>query len=194
MLRVPGRTAVPATVVDIQSSTMTAVLARPGGLHAWEGAELFVEWAAGVGFRRCSGRLLPVELGRSELAVVTLAGRPELVHRRRWSRVDVVRPVWIELVDEPLSGGETTTVNIGAGGILFTDPWRLRVGAVLSVSLEMGDELPAVRAIGQVVRQARPDQKGMRFDDITSEDRARLVQLVYEHERELIEMRLATGF
>jgi hypothetical protein len=186
LVRLERLSALPATVVADDGDELTLVLAASEpDLPAL--GEVVVEWAAGLGYRRCAGELL--EAGeRSELLRLRLVSGPELVHSRRWPRVEAVLPVRVDMVDEPGHGGPTTTVNIGAGGLLMSDPWRLRVGAGIRVSVDLfGGGEPPVKALGQVVHAARVDHKGVRFDDISPEGRERIERFVRSHERERVE-------
>jgi hypothetical protein len=186
LVRLDGAEALPATVVTVAGDELTLVLAAPSESLPDASGGPVIEWAAGLGYRRCVGELLEGGV-RSELLRIRLVSGPELVHSRRWPRVEAVLGVHVTLVDEPGSGGRTTTVNVGGGGILMQDPWRLRVGAGLRVEIDLGDGEPPVKALGQVVREARADQKGVRFDDITDVDRGRLERFVRAHERERVE-------
>jgi PilZ domain len=187
LVRVDGAAVLPATVVAVTDDELTLVLAASEpGLAAVSGLPTTVEWAAGLGHRRCAGELLAGG-DRSELLRVRLQDGAELVHRRRWSRVEAVLPILVTLVDDPGAGGRTTTVDVGGGGILMNDPWRLRLGAGLWVDIELGGDERPVRAFGQIVGEARADQKGVRFDDISPEDRDRLVRSVGERERDRVE-------
>ena len=186
IIRLDG-SALPATVVGSDGSELTFVLAAPTDrVPGHGGGEAAIEWSAGLGYRRCIGEVL--ERGdASELLRVKLITGPELVRSRRWPRVESVLGVTVALIDEPGSGGRTTTIDVGGGGILMNDPWRLRIGTGLRIAVDLGDGGPPVRALGQVVRQARADQTGVRFDDITDADRERLVRYVRDHERLRVE-------
>jgi hypothetical protein len=93
----------------------------------------------------------------------------------------------VRAIDEAI-GGETTTYNVSGGGILIGDPWGLPIGTDVRIELEVQAGAPRVRALGRVVREPSPDRKGVRIDDLSRDDEARLVRFVRERERAALRM------
>lgn len=179
----------PATVETTEPGAVVLVLAvGDARVKRLGGAEVAVEHATGRGINRFNGTL-ELNHSRPEQLRVVLSGDSERIQRREWARVEATLPVSVKGIDEPV-GGETVTLNISGGGVLVKDPWKMPLGTDVRVELEVE---PGVRiqALGRVVREPAPDQKGIRIDSIGREDSERLVRLV--RERELAALRMSRG-
>lgn len=179
----------PATVETTEPGAVVLVLAvGDARVKRLGGAEVAVEHATGRGINRFNGTL-ELNDSRPEQLRVVLSGDSERIQRREWARVEATLPVSVKGIDEPV-GGETVTLNISGGGVLVKDPWKMPLGTDVRVELEVE---PGVRiqALGRVVREPAPDQKGIRIDSIGREDSERLVRLV--RERELAALRMSRG-
>ena len=188
-LSLPHIGLLPATVETTEPNAVVLVLAVDDTrLKRLAGAEVAVEYATGRGINRFNGTL---ELNdrRPEQLRVVLSGDSERIQRREWARVEATVPVTVKGIDEPV-GGETVTLNISGGGILVKDPWKMPLGIDVRVELEV-EPGAKISALGRVVREPAPDQKGIRIDSIGREDSERLVRLV--RERELAALRMSRG-
>ena len=65
------------------------------------------------------------------------------------------------------------------------------LGIDVRIELEVEPGAEPIRALGRVVREPAPDQKGIRIDNIARDDEERLVRLV--RERELAALRMSRG-
>lgn len=188
-LSLPHIGLLPATVETTEPGAVVLVLAvGDARVKRLGGAEVAVEHATGRGINRFNGTL-ELNDSRPEQLRVVLSGDSERIQRREWARVEATLPVSVKGIDEPV-GGETVTLNISGGGVLVKDPWKMPLGTDVRVELEVE---PGVRiqALGRVVREPAPDQKGIRIDSIGREDSERLVRLV--RERELAALRMSRG-
>jgi c-di-GMP-binding flagellar brake protein YcgR len=188
-LSLPHIGLLPATVETTEPGAVVLVLAVDDNrVKRLAGAEVAVEHATGRGINRFNGTL---ELNdrRPEQLRVVLSGDSERIQRREWARVEATLPVTVKGIDEPV-GGETVTLNISGGGILVKDPWKMPLGTDVRVELEV-EPGAKIQALGRVVREPAPDQKGIRIDSIGREDSERLVRLV--RERELAALRMSRG-
>ena len=185
--------ALPATVEATTATSLTVALAVPDArINRLDGTDVAVESTSSRGIQRFSGRL--VLRGRSDVFDIEVGGDMERIQRREWARVGTCIPIRIELVDEPdleIGTGQTQTLNLSGGGVLINDPWRLPLGVDTRVELTIEPSQPPVRALARVVRDAGPERKGLRFDDIESQDSERLMR--YVRERERAELRMARG-
>lgn len=185
-VRLPHVGAMPATVEVAEGDTLVLVLAvHEPRVARLGGSAVSVEVTGGRGIHRYRGTLA-LQAGRPELLRVTLDGGSERIQRRDWARIEAVVPVKVEGIDEPI-GGETTTRNMSGGGVLVHDLWHLPLGTDVRVEIEVEPGAP-VRALGRVVREAGPDLKGIRFDDLSREDEERLLRFV--RARELAALRM----
>jgi hypothetical protein len=192
-VRLPYVGALPATVERSSGTTLTVALAVPDNrIHRLDGAEVAVEATSARGIQRFGGRL--VLRGRADVFDIEVGSDMERIQRREWARVGTVVPVRVELVGEPgvqVGSGETQTLNLSGGGVLIHDPWHLPLGVDARLELTIETGLPPVRALARVVRDAGTERKGLRFDDIESQDSERLMR--YVRERERAELRMARG-
>jgi hypothetical protein len=179
----------PATVETTEPGAVVLVLAVDDArVKRLGGAEVAIEHATGRGINRYNGTL-ELDDSRPEQLRVVLSGDSERIQRREWARVEATLQVSVKGIDEPV-GGETVTLNISGGGILVKDPWKMPLGTDVRVALEVEPGV-TIQALGRVVREPAPDQKGIRIDSIGREDSERLVRLV--RERELAALRMSRG-
>lgn len=179
----------PATVETTEPGAVVLVLAvGDARVQRLGGAEVAIEHATGRGINRYNGTL-ELDDSRPEQLRVVLSGDSERIQRREWARVEATLQVSVKGIDEPV-GGETVTLNISGGGILVKDPWKMPMGIDVRVALEVEPGV-TIQALGRVVREPAPDQKGIRIDSIGREDSERLVRLV--RERELAALRMSRG-
>jgi hypothetical protein len=179
----------PATVETTEPGAVVLVLAVDDArVKRMGGAEVAVEHATGRGINRFVGTL-ELDDSRPEQLRVVLSGDSERIQRREWARVEATLQVSVKGIDEPV-GGETVTLNISGGGILVKDLWKMPLGIDVRVALEVEPGV-TIQALGRVVREPAPDQKGIRIDSIGREDSERLVRLV--RERELAALRMSRG-
>jgi PilZ domain-containing protein len=179
----------PATVEATEPGAVTVVLAvGDPRVKRLAGAEVAVEHATGRGINRFGGTL-QLDDSRPEQLRIVLSGDAERIQRREWARVAATLPITVKGVDEPV-GGDTVTLNISGGGVLVKDPWKMPLGIDVRIELEV-EAGARIQALGRVVREPQPDQKGIRIDSIARDDSERLVRLV--RERELAALRMARG-
>ena len=179
----------PATVETTEPGAVVLVLAvGDARVKRLGGSEVAIEHATGRGINRYNGTL-ELDDSRPEQLRVVLSGDSERIQRREWARVEATLQVSVKGIDEPV-GGETVTLNISGGGILVKDPWKMPLGIDVRVELEVEPGV-TIQALGRVVREPAPDQKGIRIDSIGREDSERLVRLV--RERELAALRMSRG-
>jgi hypothetical protein len=181
-VRLPYVGALPATVEASAPGTITVALAVPDQrVSRLDGAEATVESTTERGIQRFHGHV--ALRGRSDVFDITLS-EAERIQRREWARVGVVIPVRVEPIDAPdVQAGETSTLNLSGGGVLIRDPWRLPMGLDVRLELTVDPHAPPVRALARVVRDGGPEHKGLRFEDLTSQDSERLMRFVREKER-----------
>jgi c-di-GMP-binding flagellar brake protein YcgR len=190
-VRLPYVGALPATIEATAPGRVTVALAVPDARVArLDGSDVSVESTSARGIQRFTGRL--ALRGRSDVFDVEIGGDMERIQRREWARVGAVVPIRLEPVEAPdVAAGETSTLNLSGGGVLIRDPWRLPLGIDARIEIVIEPTQPPVRALARVVRDAGPERKGMRFDDIEPQDSERLMR--YVRERERAELRMARG-
>jgi len=190
-VRLPYVGALPATVEASGAGVITVALAVPDPrITRLGGAEVAVECTTQRGIQRYGGTL--VLRDRADVFDIAVSGDGERIQRREWARVGAVVPARVTPVGDPsIAGGETSTLNLSGGGVLLRDPWRLPLGLDVRLELVIDPAQAPIRALGRVVRDAGPELRGVRFDDIESQDSERLMRFVRERER--AELRISRG-
>ena len=114
---------------------------------------------------------------------VEATGVVELIQRRDFVRVDAHIPV----VYQPLGpeGWTVTayTLEVSGGGFRMAQAESLRLGDMMSFTLELGEGSDPLTVVAEVVREAEPGEFGLRFVEILERERQRLVRWVFERER-----------
>jgi c-di-GMP-binding flagellar brake protein YcgR len=114
---------------------------------------------------------------------VESTGVVELIQRRDFVRVDAHVPV----VYQPLGpeGWTVTayTLEVSGGGFRMAQAEALRLGDMMSFTLELGEGAEPLTAVAEAVREAGPGEFGLRFVEILERERQRLVRWVFERER-----------
>jgi PilZ domain-containing protein len=190
LVHLPHIGGLPATVEGSTADTITVVLAVPDDrVQRLAGQEVAIERTTARGVSRYPGHLA-VAGARDELLTVTVSGDVERVQRRNWARVGAALPVRVRPLDAGIDPFETVSVNVSVGGVLVKDRCHVPLGTDVRVEIEVAPGEP-VRCLGRVVRDAGPDLKGIRIDDMGREDEERLMRFVRERER--AELRMARG-
>jgi c-di-GMP-binding flagellar brake protein YcgR len=189
-VRLPHVGPLPATVEGATEDTLTVTLAvRDPRVQRLDGAEVSVESTTARGIQRFNGKLA---VRSGETLDIVLIGDAERIQRREWARVSAAVPIRVAPVDDrAIPGGETTSLNVSGGGVLIRDIWRLPIGLDVRVEIVIDPSQAPVRALARVVREGGPDQKGLRFEDVSPLDAERLMRFVRERER--IELRVSRG-
>jgi c-di-GMP-binding flagellar brake protein YcgR len=186
-LRLPHVGALPAIVDAVEPGALVVALTvSDNRVERLAGQEAAIEATTARGIQRFTGTLQRAA-GGPDVFRIALEGEAERIQRRDWARVDAVVPITVRAIDADL-GGATHSLNMSAGGMLIADLWELPLGTDVRVELEGQAGEPPIRALGRVVRDAAPGQKGIRIDDIGREDEERLVRLVRERERAALRM------
>ncbi|HAA90261.1 MAG: Type IV pilus assembly PilZ [Thermoanaerobacterales bacterium 50_218] len=117
------------------------------------------------------------------------------IQRRNFVRV----PAWIPLVFSVSSDSDdpsekkiyrTETVNVSGGGLLIKSPFKLSEGVCLEMEIHLPKRGP-VNARGQVVRvEEKREQSpmyliGVAFTEIAETDRTKIINFVFEKQREM---------
>ena len=122
--------------------------------------------------------------GRERDAVELLpSGESELIQRREYVRVDAHAAVDISFDErddvEPIG---STTVNVSASGLLLAGPSILEHGELISVTLDIGEDMP-IRAKCRVVRDTQEGFKGCHIVEIDEDTQERLIRFIFAMQR-----------
>jgi hypothetical protein len=111
------------------------------------------------------------------------AGKPKLIQRRDFVRIDAVVPVKYQPRGEMSPVRDAHALNVSGGGFLLAPPHEVGLGVHTRFWIELSDGEDPVSALGTAVRQSESGAMGIRFDDISEPDRERLVRWVFAQER-----------
>ena len=180
----PAGAMINATVNDVSGDTLLLELfsGMRDPMDRLAGETLTIQFASRRGICRVEGQASRVANGPTAMQFAA-AGKPEVVQRRDWVRVDAMIPV----VYKPIGMGgwtvETNTINVSAGGFLVADPEGLRLGQTMRFTLELGEDEEPLEVTGTAVRETRGGALGVQIVDIDKDDRERLVHWVFARER-----------
>jgi PilZ domain len=178
----------PATVESTTGSSVKLVLAVPDDrVKRLAGQEVSIEKTTARGVQRFTG-VLAVGGSKGELLTVTVEGDAERVQRRNFVRIDAVVPIKIVSLEQGVTAGETTTLNVSGSGVLVKDKWRLPLGVDVRLEIHIEAGAEPIRALGRVVRFSSESEKGIRIEDISRTDEDRLIKFIRERERAALRM------
>jgi c-di-GMP-binding flagellar brake protein YcgR len=125
-----------------------------------------------------------------EAVVVDLVGEPEIVQRRRHVRADccvriVVTPALPDDERQPAIG---TTLDVAGGGVRARVSGEFQPGDLVRTRLFLDDD-EEVSALARVVRRVGDETVALEFEDISVQERERLVRYVFRRLRQSLAVR-----
>jgi c-di-GMP-binding flagellar brake protein YcgR len=107
---------------------------------------------------------------------------PTVEQRRAFVRVVAPQPVVLEV-----SGSATIdsafAVNLSGGGMLLSGPETLELDDHIRFRLHLDADTPPIRGKARVVRCADAEQRALVFEQITRQDRERLIHFIFDRQR-----------
>ena len=114
---------------------------------------------------------------------VDATGTIELIQRRDYVRVEAFVPVTYQPAGPEGWTATANTLDVSGGGFQIADAEGLRVGDMMSFTLDLGEGERPLKAVAAAVREAGDRTFGMRFVEILERERRRLVRWVFARER-----------
>jgi hypothetical protein len=154
-----------------------------GGIALGDASPMTIEYPAPRGLVRLEGR---GTVATHDLVRFHHDGAVDVVQRRDFVRVRVVRPLAIACVGEDGTSGEwvdTLTVNVSGNGLLAAGPEALDVGDAVAFRLTAAEDEPPIAGRGRIARIGEDGQRGIAIEEIDREARRQLVRFVFEQER-----------
>jgi c-di-GMP-binding flagellar brake protein YcgR len=148
-----------------------------------EGAEpLVVEYVTARGVVRFRGQAV---LQERDLVRFEVSAAPEITQRREFVRVPAVQNVALGgLMGE--AGTKGHAIDVSGGGMLLSGADHLELGSIVRFTLSVGAGLPEIAGWARVVRAAEQGRRGLVFEQISADDRQRLIHFVFERQREAL--------
>jgi hypothetical protein len=147
-------------------------------LDELEQEPILLECTSPRGLLCLRGEAQLLESGMIEFRVVD---GPEVLQRRRFVRVPAPQPVTIVG-----HGGERITthaVNLSGGGMLLGGLDRLKLGDRVVFRIDLGADEPPVEGWGRVVRAGRRGDRALEFEEISKQQRERLIHFIFGRQR-----------
>lgn len=152
-------------------------------LHPGDVAPMSIEYPGPRGLVCLEGR---GTVATYDLVRFHLDGAVDVVQRRDFVRVQVVRPLAIAPVLPDGSVGEwveTLTVNLSGNGLLASGPEMLDIGTEVCFRIDVVAGEPPIEGRGRVARTADDGGRGIAIEELAREPRSRLVRFIFERER-----------
>jgi hypothetical protein len=184
-LILPDRERFAARVTRLADDEIVLVLLLDASdpLQLGEVAEMAIEFAGPRGLVRIEGH---GEVKAFDVVMLKLAGAIEVVQRRDFVRVGAVRPMALAPLDDDGEDGpwiDTLTVNVSGNGILASGPDTFEIDTRVRFRVRVIEGEPPIEGIGRVARASDAGHRGIAIEQLSDEDRRRLVAFIFERER-----------
>jgi hypothetical protein len=184
-LILPGRERFAARVTRIADGEVVLVLMLDARdpLQLGEVAEMAMEFAGPRGLVRIEGH---GSVAAYDVVRLKLADAVEVVQRRDFVRVRAVRPMALAPLDEDGRTGDwidTLTVNVSGNGILAAGPDTLPIDTPVRFKVRVREGEPPIEGSGRIARTSDAGHRGIAIEQLSDEDRRRLVAFIFERER-----------
>jgi c-di-GMP-binding flagellar brake protein YcgR len=173
-------------VTDAEVVVVLMLVDRRDPLALGDASPMTIEYPAPRGLVRLEGR---GTVATHDLVRFHHEGAVDIVQRRDFVRVRVVRPLAIAPVGEDGMPGEwadALTVNVSGNGLLASD-WNgsetCGVGEEIAFRLTATDGEPPIEGRGRVARIGDDGQRGIAIEQLDRDARRQLVRFVFEQER-----------
>ena len=105
---------------------------------------------------------------------------PGQLRKRRYPRLKVDQPLFVEVLEERGTQGFSRTRTIGEGGCSFNSPHPIGYLSLMKLSIALQGKVVVAdgRAVYQVVKEDGGFEVGVEFLRVSSEDRLHIRQLV----------------
>lgn len=184
-LILPGRERFAARVTRIGEDEVVLVLMLDARdpLQLGDVAEMAMEFAGPRGLVRIEGS---GSVQAYDVVVLNLTGAIEVVQRRDFVRVRAVRPMALAPLDAEGEVGawiDTLTVNLSGNGILASGPDTIPLDTPVHFRVRVVEGEPPIEGVGRVARASDEGHRGIAIEQLSDENRRRLVAFIFERER-----------
>jgi hypothetical protein len=108
-------------------------------------------------------------------------GDAEVSQRRSFVRVTAPQPVAVDTGDD--DAARAHTVDVSGGGMLLVGVDELRPDQTVHFKMTLGADEEPVHGMGRVVRIRDDGKRAVVFEEISDEDRQRLIRFVFDRMR-----------
>lgn len=169
-------------VTDHEIAVVLMLVDARDPLTLGDASPMVIEYPAPRGLVRLEGR---GTVATHDLVRFHHEGAVDIVQRRDFVRVRVVRPLALAPIGEdgmPGEWAEALTVNVSGNGLLATGPDTIAVGDEVAFRLTP-NEGEQIAGRGRVARIGDDGQRGIAIEELDRDARRQLVRFVFEQER-----------
>jgi c-di-GMP-binding flagellar brake protein YcgR len=143
---------------------------------------LVLEYVSSRGVVRFRGQGL---LQERDLVRFEVSAAPEITQRREFVRVPAVQNV-VLAGDAEIGALDAHAIDLSGGGMLLSGAAGLEPDSIVRFSLALGRGGADIRGRARVVRADQEGRRALVFEEISRDDRQRLIHFVFERQREAL--------
>jgi hypothetical protein len=159
---------------------MLALQNGPAALDAAPAGSLILECTSDHGLVRFAGDAV---LEDGDLVRFRVQDPPEVQQRREFVRVRTPRQV-VMAISGRRTIGSAYSVDLSGGGMLLSGVQDLRLDDRIRFRLHLDPNSPPIKGRGRVVRCLEDSQRAVVFEEISRQDRERLIHFIFARQRE----------
>lgn len=182
-LTTPEGSRIPVRVYDRGGDYLMLVLMLDAGEELGTDAlePLVLEYVSARGVVRFRGQAV---LEDRDLVRFEVATQPEVTQRREFVRVPSIQNVVLD--GEARTEIDGKAIDLSGGGMLLTGANGLELDSVVRFSLGLGAGEPDIEGQARVVRSDDEGRRALVFEQISDDDRERLIHFVFERQRQAL--------
>ena len=143
---------------------------------------LVVEYVSPRGVVRFCGQAV---LQERDLVRFEVSAAPEITQRREFVRVPAVQNVALA-GPEGAAGTKGHAIDLSGGGMLLSGADHLELDSLVRFTLSVGAGAPELAGWARVVRADEQGRRALVFEQISADDRQRLIHFVFERQRDAL--------
>jgi PilZ domain len=143
---------------------------------------LLLEYVSPRGVVRFRGQAV---LQERDLVRFEVCAQPEVTQRREFVRVPSLETV-VLATEGPSRAIDTHAIDLSGGGMLLSMAAGLVLDSVVRFSLRLGPRAGEIAGRARVVRTDPEGRRALVFEEISQDDRQRLIHFVFERQREAL--------
>jgi PilZ domain len=188
-LRTPSGKQLPVRVAGPEGEDLMLVLLVDDGEAGRPDAKQFLEastnqsstleFTSDYGVARFSGEAI---LEEHDLVRFHVHDSPEVVQRREFVRVDAPQPVVLAVTGSGTIGS-AYSIDVSGGGMLLNGPETLSLDDKIRFRLHLDGQMPPIKGRARVVRVGGDGQRALVFEQISKQDRERLIHFIFDRQR-----------
>jgi hypothetical protein len=183
-LTTPVGSHIPVRVFERGGDFLMLVLMLDDGEELGQDAlePLVLEYVSARGVVRFEGQAV---LQERDLVRFEVSTAPEVTQRREFVRVPAVQNV---MLDDDLGAVSVDgkALDLSGGGMLLSGADRLELDSVVRFRLSLGIGVRDIEGQARVVRADGEGRRALVFEQISQDERQRLIHFVFERQREAL--------